>query len=123
VGDDELEVAFSQAESDPDQMHDVNRVAERVLEATENEEPFEAEAHPLFATRTMAELLEGQGDRAGAEAIRSALHVRLPAADESGAPSGVEFTSEAAADARPERSAHTLATLERWLDNVRRDVA
>ena len=119
VGDDELELAFSQAESDPEQMHDVNRVAERVLEAAECEEPFEAEAHPVFATQTMAELLEGQGDRVGAAAIRAALHVQAPAADE------MLVASEALAadeDSGPVGT-QTLATLERWLDNVRRDVA
>jgi hypothetical protein len=131
VGDSELDLAFAEAESDPEEMHDVNRVAERVLEQAEREGAFEANAHPIFATETMAELLEGQGDSQGAQAIRAALHVGGSAADEveqfsartAGRSGGGPAGSGAELDARLSQSARTLATLERWLDNVRRDVA
>lgn len=136
LGDSELDLAFAQAESDREQMHDANRVAQLVLDRADREASFEANDHPIFATETMADLLEGQGDREGARAIRRALHMGPQAADGEGAPAAWTggsaeswLSGEPAAErdddseARMSHDARTLATLERWLDNVRRDVA
>ena len=58
----------------------------------------------VFATRTMAELLERQGDRAGAARIRSRLErSRAPSA---GGPSN-------------DRRGRVVRELERWLANLR----
>lgn len=54
-----------------------------------------------FSTRTMAELLEQQGDARGAARIRAALGAAPP-------------------DPAAERNARVVAALERWLENVRR---
>lgn len=137
VGDDELEAAFQNAESVTGEMHDANRVAARVLERAdlgEEGEAFDADRHPVFATETMAELLEGQGHVAGAHAIREALDVvREPADDRVArvAPDAAGVHSDGASKGaaviehvpEPASRARTLATLDRWLDNVRREVA
>jgi len=58
-----------------------------------------------FGTRTMAEVLERQGDARGAERIRRQLATTSP--------------SGRAASAAPPRSAQTRAELERWLLKLR----
>jgi hypothetical protein len=65
------------------------------------------ELPPSFATATMAELLERQGDVDGASRIRANLVASQGAA--AGAPESA---------ARPSRQ-RVLSTLERWLENVR----
>ena len=58
----------------------------------------------MFATATMAELLERQGDRAGAERIRSRLE--RAGSDSEGAAGG-------------EPRGRVVRELERWLANLR----
>ena len=107
------------------------------------DEGFSPDRSPLFATETMAELLEVQGHSERAEAIRKALHIDGQAADEQEgvagwsdsdafaetwpAPGqGIAGSAPAAVFAAGPCEGHrtrTLATLERWLENVRRDVA
>ena len=99
----ELEDAFAEAEAEPDEMMTANHVAEAALRAVEDDGPegVRLDEDSPFATETVATLLEEQGDAASAEAIRSTLARRAP---------------KAPADFDRER---VIATLERWLDNLR----
>lgn len=112
ISDRELEAAFDEAEPEIDQMVDADRVAQVALRQVAADElgletplPDETTApeHPglpaSFATATMAELLERQGDAEGASRIRANL---------------ADTPAEC-----PPRS-QVISTLERWLDNVRR---
>jgi len=117
LSDAELEDAFLQAETDTDELIDPNKVAAEAvahLDASAEEGIDEVSASnalepgSAFATATMAELLEQQGDESGALRIRAALESRIgPAADgDRGAPSG---------------GGEVIETLERWLANLRGD--
>lgn len=104
VSEGELESAFAAAEPEIAQMITPDSIAE---EAALLADPAPDERSPLassgaFATRTMAELLERQGDRRGAARIRAAL----------GEPEAREATA-------PDNAA-AIAALEHWLENVRR---
>lgn len=102
----ELENAFDDAEAERDEMIDANHVAAATLRAVEEEGPegvLGSQGGSPFVTETMAGLLEQQGDVEGARAMRRALAPRRP-----------EPRLE---DDRRER---VVATLERWLENLRR---
>jgi hypothetical protein len=119
VADDELDAAFLEAESITDEMHDVNQVAQAAILAEERAdaeggepdefdglaeaEEFQPADHPAFATETMADLLERQGDGQGAQAIRRSLGRRELEPD-------------------PERD-RVVVELESWLANLRRESA
>jgi hypothetical protein len=76
---------------------------EAALRADATPEPHSPLASSgAFATRTMAELLERQGDRRGAARIRAALG------------------ESEAAEEQTMNNAAAIAALERWLENVRR---
>ncbi len=103
--DAEFERAFDAAEPELDAMITPDSVAE---EAALRVDGMLATTSPLetggaFSTRTMAELLERQGDAAGAARIRAALD----------APRASERPASA-----PRSGA--LGVLERWLANARR---
>jgi tetratricopeptide (TPR) repeat protein len=107
VSEQELEDAFAQAEPDAEQVIDADRVAARALREAELG-PADEIAPPggpsVFTTRTMAELLERQGDREGAARIRSRLerpHAQGPATPAS------------------DRRRRIVGELERWLANLR----
>jgi hypothetical protein len=108
LGDVEIETAFDGAESDSEQMLDVNEVAAEAMrrEALHDpEEVFSPEAHPDFATATMAGLLERQGDVERAESIRSVLSEdELVSASEPGPPElpAIELGSPSEGVAEPE---------------------
>jgi len=107
LSEQELEAAFEHAEPEAEQLMDADRVAEQALREaelgpTDEISPPGAQDSP-FATRTMAELLERQGDRAGAERIRSRL----------------ERSREASAGASNDPRGRVLRELERWLANLR----
>ncbi len=108
IRDDELDRAFATAEADPDQMLDATSVAQQALRQADLDEPEALAADPAspFATPTMATLLERQGDPKSAEAIRAALATR-------GGRSSVPRAGG--------RQAPHIATLEHWLENLRRD--
>lgn len=117
IADHEIERAFETAETNPDEMVDANDIAEQAMEAAlgpaETDEPeagFAPTRHPTYATETMADLLERQGDADGAHAIRS----RLEPATQPG-----PLPEVAAMDVAQDQ----LRTLERWLQNIRRGVA
>lgn len=109
VSDAELDLAFAGAETDRDEVLDADRVALEAMRGSGLEAPEDVAAVPgaPFETRTMADLLERQGDAAGAARIRDALSAPGRAADP-------EPPGEAAPGDR------IVATLERWLENLRR---
>jgi hypothetical protein len=112
VTDGELESAFDAAEPVLDELIDANRVAEvamRVADLDEPEVDGGAAADPIFATQTMAELLERQGDSEGASRIRASLETW----DE------VDTAAPAAGPVESNERERAIATLESWLANLR----
>ena len=119
VSEAELDVAFAEAETDAEQLIDPNRVAaEAILQADAGaaeglrEDAADAAYAPgqAFVTETMARLLDRQGDARGAARIRAALAAESPPPREQ-------------RRLRVRQRAHTVAILERWLANLRRDWA
>jgi predicted Zn-dependent protease len=109
LGDAEIDGAFAEAETALGELVDANEVAARALRAADLDEPeglLQGDADSPFATRTVADLLERQGHPADAEALRRELAARESA---SARPAPVE-----------ERREELIATLERWLENLRR---
>lgn len=111
LGDDELEDAFEAAEAEPGEMHDANQVAAAALERVEGGTPEGVDlssSESPFATETVASLLERQGQRQRADEVRSAVRARG------------QFREQRLDEARRER---VVATLSRWLENLRRRTA
>ncbi len=128
LSEQEFERAFDAAEPEVDQMIDADRVAQVALRQAgadelhvegEGEDDLAAEEGALpegFATATMAELLERQGDTDGASRIRAALSTAPPG---QGPPALEDASPEGDVEAsRPSRG-RVIRTLERWLENVR----
>ncbi len=114
----EIDLAFESAEAERDAMLDADQVAEQAMRSTFDEdsgESFSASEHPRFATRTMAEILEGQGDRDSADKIRASF--------DAGEEEGPGIGAESASTTPHNDPARVVARLERWLDNIRREVA
>ncbi len=108
VTDLELDRAFDRAQPVAEEVVDADRVArEAILEVDRELLEERSEPPAAFATSTMAELLERQGDLDGARRIRDALARREPRRE-----------TAPRLRARPDR-ARVLGTLERWLANVR----
>lgn len=116
----ELDHAFETAEPELEAMITPDRLAEEAALRVDagSAEPAEAagafaessevlELGEAFSTRTMAELLEQQGDSDGAARIRASL-AATPAAERP--------SPETATGPDP----RVLAALEHWLENVRR---
>jgi hypothetical protein len=101
--------AFEGAEADASEMLDANEVAEQAMREAALDAPEDLLPEPdsPLATRTMAELLERQGHLESAEALRAAIEARR-AAPRSAAPSPAQLERQRA-----------IATLERWLENLR----
>ena len=99
--DAELDRAFETASPEREAMQDANEVAFEAMRAVERELADPTAAGSPFRTRTMAELLERQGDRDAARAIRQSLDGEAPQ------PGG-------------RRRGDVVRTLERWLERVRR---
>jgi hypothetical protein len=97
LADTELERAFDAASADEEEMVDADAVALQAMRAADLDEP-ELPGAP-FQTRTMAALLERQGDAEAARAIRSALDADAPAPDA--------------------QRAATIRVLEQWLARLR----
>jgi hypothetical protein len=105
IGDAELEQAFAEATPEAEVMRDANTVAFDAIRAAALDGPEglgRSSAESPFQTRTMAALLERQGDRAAADSIRVALARRE--APETGG----------------RRREDRIRTLERWLERTRR---
>ena len=102
--EEELQGAFDSAEAERDEMIDADRVAQEVLSRADPtpDQPIGAVPDSVFATETVAGLLEQQGDVLGASEVREAIRTRDPQGQMG--PGGAR-----------------LATLERWLDNLRKE--
>ena len=102
VSDAELDEAFEAARPERENMIDADSVAQQAIRAADRELAHElkAPASPPFATHTVADLLEGQGDPATARRIRAAI-------DSSG-------------DVVDRRREALIGELEHWLENLRR---
>ncbi len=114
VSDRELDHAFEEASPETDRMLDADRVAQVAMRQADEalgEDLAPDEVGTAFATRTMADLLELQGDETGAERIRAGL----ADADEAALDG---LMSAGGRGGRPSRQ-RVVATLERWLDNLR----
>jgi tetratricopeptide (TPR) repeat protein len=109
LADDEIDGAFEDAETALGELVDANEVAARAVRAADLDEP-EGVIHAIpdspFATRTVADLLDRQGHGEHAAAIRRELTYRA------------ENAAPAEGDSRRDQ---LIATLERWLENLRRD--
>ena len=109
LSEQEFDAAFESAEPEIEQLMDADRVAEQALREAElgpADEISPPGADSVFATRTMAELLERQGDREGAARIRSRIE-------------GARAASEAPSAA--DRRRQIVSQLERWLVNLRKE--
>ncbi len=111
---DELDGAFDAAESEAEGMLDANEVAQEAIRAVEEGNAGHLLSAPEspFATATMAELLERQGHPDDARAVRARVAPRPEPAHETG--------DGRTSDARTRQRARVLATLEQWLENLRR---
>ena len=104
--DHELDGAFASAEPDLDEMVDANELAAPALRAADLDAPegFVPGAASPFATRTVARAARAAGPRRGGGGAAAQLRLRPP--------------SDGGPDA--DERERVLATLERWLDNLRR---
>lgn len=118
LSDSEIDNAFEVAETDRDELIDPDRVAEEAVEFADAgdedlvEDGLDDEIAPggTFATRTMADLLERQGDADGASRIRAALGSQSAPYE----PAETEAAGDGAAhDA-------VVRQLERWLSNLQK---
>ena len=109
LSEQEFEAAFESAEPEAEHLVDADRVAEQALREAElgpADEIAPPGADSVFATRTMAELLERQGDREGAARIRSRLE---------------RSRTAPATPSATDRRRQLVAELERWLVNLRKE--
>ncbi len=99
--DAELDQAFADARPEREHMIDADSVAQQAIRSADRElaREFALDARAPFATHTVADLLERQGDPDGARQIREAL---------------------AGPDGAPRRRQALIAELEHWLENLRR---
>jgi len=111
IDDAEFDSAFDDARPETDSMIDADGIAFEAILRAKLDSP-ESVSLPApdspFHTRTMADLLERQGDRAGARAIRAAL-------DGGGSAVPTSARNAPAAEARM----RSIQTLERWLARLR----
>lgn len=107
LDDEDFEQAMQQAEAQRELMLDADAVAQQAMREVSAELPDEilpSDGSP-FATRTFADLLERQGHETAANSLRSAITRR---------------GGEAPGGAPEADVARIVATLERWLENLRR---
>ncbi len=120
IGGDEFDRAFDAAESEAEGVMDANQVAEQAIRAVEqgvSEDLVSAPESP-FATATMAGLLERQGHTAEARVVRERAATRPEESHRTTDPARYPTSDPKARD-----RARILATLERWLENLRRGAA
>jgi hypothetical protein len=104
VSDGELETAFEAAETDRDEVIDADAIAQQAVSQVELE-PADEIVSPdsSFATRTVANLYEQQGDEQRASQIRAMMDASL---------SNTVVKSNG-------RNARKIERLESWLVNIR----
>jgi hypothetical protein len=116
LAEEELENAFQDAEAQPDEMMSATRVVAAAVRAVDHDEPEGVipfgEDSP-FATQTVAGLLEQQNRSDEARAIREVL-------EDPGVPASLATDPGAALPDTVNERARVIATLERWLENLRR---
>jgi len=120
IGGEEFDRAFDAAEAEEEGLIDANQVAAQAIHAVEDgagEDLVSAPESP-FATATMAGLLERQGHVAEARIVRE----RATAKPDENRHS-LNAPRPALSDAKARDRAHILATLEHWLENLRRGAA
>lgn len=133
IGDGEIDEAFALAETDPDEMMSANKVVEETLEAPDLGGPealLDIANRPTYATRSMAALLEDQGRRSEASAVRASLPDPLSSSLSN--PLSNSLSNSLSNDASASQAAEAgfltesdaerlqiIATLESWLHNVR----
>jgi hypothetical protein len=105
-GDAEIDGAFEEASPVGDMMIDADGIAFEAMRAARLDAP-ELVAPSPFRTRTLAALLERQGDVDAARAVRASLDDDVPA--------GEQVVSQA--------DSQIVRTLERWLARLRGDHA
>lgn len=113
VSEQEIEHAFAAAETDRDQVIDADHIAQqamRLVDGDLDDDLLSAPEAP-FATRTMADLLERQGDPQRASRIRAALSPAARASAE--APASRDESGHG-------RRQRIISELEGWLENLRR---
>ncbi len=108
LSDQELDSAFEAARPDPEQVVDADSIAQQAIRDADRalEQERALELDPSFETRTMADLLERQGDARSASRIRERLE-----SDASDGPAPAQT-------GRPSRQ-RVVAQLERWIGNLR----
>ncbi len=134
----EVDSAFEAAAPEEESMLDAEGIALQAVTAVEETEVDAGPELPgdAFRTHSMARLLEEQGDREAAEAIREALRADDaageavtpraapdPPAEPASAtppPPDAARRPDAAPSAGRRRRGKRIAVLERWLHNVRR---
>jgi hypothetical protein len=101
LSDAELDEAFEVARPEREHMIDADDVAQQAIRAADQALAEEMRGqHPkAFATHTVADLLESQGDPAAAQQIRAVI--------------------DSSQDAAAERRQALIDELERWLENLR----
>lgn len=103
--DDEIDLAFDDAEAERDQILDADQVAQQAMRQVDGfSDDLVSGVESPFATRTMADLLERQGDLERAGQIRAAL----------------EGGARMQPPPRDDRQ-QIIGELESWLENLRRD--
>jgi len=120
IGGDEFDRAFEAAESEDEGVIDANQVAEQAIRAVEDGAADDLVSAPEspFATATMAGLLERQGHVGEARAVRERVAARPDESNKT-----MDPARQTASDAKARDRARILATLERWLENLRRGAA
>jgi len=116
--DADLERAFGDARAETEAMIDADGIALEAIRRARLDAPEDValpDPGSPFHTRTLADLLERQGDVDGARAIRAALAERSGA----GAAERTAQAPERAPGLLPAARADTIRTLERWLVRLR----
>jgi hypothetical protein len=117
MSDNELDRAFADAESQTDDMVSADTVAKIAMDQADRSLAGQLGPDELgssFATESMAELLEQQGNLEAARRIRVGLAQAAAANDAASTPAEAPSFDEKI----PSRQ-RTLVTLERWLGNLR----
>ncbi len=131
VSDHELELAFESAESDREQMLDADEIAERAIRETDSDRGLEEipdadedffSSGSSYATRTVATLLERQGDAPTASKIRAMVEDSGPSSGVAAEPSAADWGDPSPVGSNSpmrDRRTATIMELERWLVNLR----
>jgi hypothetical protein len=118
----ELELAFESAAPERDAIVDADQIAHEAMREADLDAPegVSASMGMPFATRTVADLLERQGHADEANRLRARIDLHE---DVEPAPAAVEDHGFRLATGVSPHRARVLATLERWLENLRKGVA